>query len=72
MQQRPEVITVLDYGEQSAQQKIDFLRSLPVLRSVPAVQQNRFFVLDYNEGISGPRNIDGLERFAAYLKDVPR
>lgn len=72
VQRRPEVIMVLDYGEQSAQQKIDFLRSLPALRSVPAVQQNRFFVLDYNEGISGPRNIDGLERFAAYLKDVPR
>ncbi|TCK25595.1 ABC transporter substrate-binding protein [Pseudonocardia endophytica] len=72
VQRRPEVIMVLDYGDRSAQQKIAFLRSHPALRSVPAVQRNRFFVLDYNEGISGPRNIDGLERFAAYMTDVPR
>ena len=32
------------------------------------VEEN-FFVLDYNEGISGPRNIDGLEKFAEYLRE---
>ena len=69
VQRQPEIIMVLDYGEQSAQQKIDFLRSLPALRSVPAVRDNKFFVLDYNEGISGPRNVDGLERFGAYLRE---
>lgn len=69
---QPQIIMILDYGDQSAQQKIDFLRSLPVLRSVPAVRDNRFFVLDYNEGISGPRNIDGLERFGAYLREQAR
>lgn len=69
---KPEVIMILDYGDQSAQQKIDFLTSLPSLRSVPAVQNGNFFVLDYNEGISGPRNIDGLERFGAYLREFRR
>ncbi|MDN5915055.1 MAG: ABC transporter substrate-binding protein [Pseudonocardia sp.] len=72
VQRQPEIIMVLDYGEQSAKEKIDFLRSLPILRSVPAVRDNRFFVLDYNEGISGPRNIDGLERFGAYLREQSR
>lgn len=72
VQRQPQIIMILDYGEQSAQQKIDFLKSLPILRSVPAVRDNRFFVLDYNEGISGPRNIDGLERFGAYLRELPR
>ena len=64
----PEVIIVLDYGEQSAEDKIDFLTSFPALAEVPAVVEENFFVLDYNEGISGPRNIDGLERFADYLR----
>ncbi|MEV0329374.1 hypothetical protein AB0H63_23445 [Micromonospora echinospora] len=40
------------------------------LKSLPAVVNDRFFILDYNEGISGPRNIGGLEKFAKYLRAV--
>jgi len=72
VERQPEIIMILDYGDQSAQEKIDFLKSLPTLRSVPAVQNDNFFVLDYNEGISGPRNIDGLERFGGYLREFSR
>ncbi|GAA4543590.1 ABC transporter substrate-binding protein [Pseudonocardia xishanensis] len=68
VERRPEVIMIMDYGTQSAEDKIAFLKSLPQLRSVPAVRNDRFFVLDYNEGISGPRVIDGLERFGAYMR----
>ncbi|MFI1966327.1 ABC transporter substrate-binding protein [Streptomyces pathocidini] len=66
----PEVVIVLDYGDQPAQKKIDFLRKSPHTKELPAVRKNNFFVLDYNEGISGPRNIDGLEKFARYLRDL--
>ena len=66
---RPEVIIILDYGDQPAEDKIDFLTSSPAMTEVPAVVEESFFVLDYNEGISGPRNIDGLERFAEYLRE---
>ncbi|MBB6121098.1 ABC transporter substrate-binding protein [Nocardiopsis algeriensis] len=69
---RPEVIVVLDYGDQAAEDKIGFLTSLPALSGVPAVEEENFFVLNYNEGISGPRNIDGLERFAEYLRELDR
>ncbi|BBG00536.1 MULTISPECIES: ABC transporter substrate-binding protein [Pseudonocardia] len=72
VERQPEIIMILDYGDQSATEKIDFLKSLPTLRSVPAVQSDNFFVLDYNEGISGPRNIDGLERFGGYLRELRR
>ncbi|MET9553716.1 ABC transporter substrate-binding protein [Streptomyces sp. NPDC006645] len=68
----PEVIIILDYGDQPAYKKIDFLKKSPRTSKLPAVRNNRFFVLDYNEGISGPRNIDGLEKFAAYLKSSAR
>lgn len=63
----PEVIVILDYGDRSAQDKIDFLTSFPATANLPAVVDEAFFVLDYNEGISGPRNVDGLERFAEFL-----
>ncbi|MFE0806259.1 ABC transporter substrate-binding protein [Streptomyces sp. NPDC058794] len=66
----PEVVVVLDYGDMPAQKKIDFLKKSPHTRGLPAVKKDNFFVLDYNEGISGPRNIDGLEKFAAYLREL--
>ncbi len=69
---QPEVIMILDYNDQPAEQKIDFLRTDPKTKDLPAVKANRFFILDYNEGISGPRNVDGLEKFSAYLRDLDR
>jgi iron complex transport system substrate-binding protein len=71
VQAKPEVIIILDYGDQPAQEKIDFLKTSPTTASLPAVVHNRFYVLDYNEGISGPRNVDGLEGFAEYLRTHP-
>lgn len=72
VQAQPEVITILDYGDQPAQEKIDFLKTSPTTATLPAVVNDRFYVLDYNEGISGPRNVDGLEGFAEYLRNLPR
>ncbi|MFW6695368.1 ABC transporter substrate-binding protein [Streptomyces sp. MAR4 CNX-425] len=66
----PEVVIILDYGDQPAQEKIDFLKSSPHTRHLPAVRKGNFFILDYNEGISGPRNIDGLEKFGRYLREL--
>ncbi|MBA8952647.1 ABC transporter substrate-binding protein [Actinomadura namibiensis] len=68
----PEVIIILDYGDQPAKKKIDFLKTSPHTRDLPAVREDNFFVLDYNEGISGPRVIDGLEKFAKYLHTLGR
>ncbi|WP_186781646.1 MULTISPECIES: ABC transporter substrate-binding protein [unclassified Streptomyces] len=66
----PEVVIILDYGDKPAKEKIDFLKKSPRTRELPAVKNDRFFVLNYNEGISGPRNVDGLEKFAGYLKKI--
>ncbi|WP_327686664.1 ABC transporter substrate-binding protein [Streptomyces sp. NBC_00467] len=66
----PEVIMILDYGDLPARKKIDFLRKSPHTRELPAVKKNNFFVLDYNEGISGPRNVDGLEKFSKYVRTL--
>lgn len=68
----PEVIIIFDYGDMPAKKKIDFLKKSPHTKELPAVKKNNFFVLDYNEGISGPRNIDGLEKFGTYLRDLKR
>ncbi|SCK50397.1 ABC transporter substrate-binding protein [Streptomyces sp. WMMB 322] len=69
---RPEVIIILDYGDKPAEKKIEFLRKSPQTKELPAVKKNNFFILDYNEGISGPRNIDGLEKFGEYMRNLER
>ncbi|MZE80795.1 ABC transporter substrate-binding protein [Streptomyces xinghaiensis] len=66
----PEVIMILDYGDLPAEKKIDFLKKSSHTKGLPAVRKNNFFILDYNEGVSGPRNIDGLEKFAKYLGEL--
>ncbi|WP_055567859.1 ABC transporter substrate-binding protein [Streptomyces atriruber] len=66
----PEVVIIFDYGDQPAKKKIEFLKKSPHTKELPAVKKNNFFVLDYNEGISGPRNIDGLEKFGKYLGEL--
>ncbi|MEU6672830.1 ABC transporter substrate-binding protein [Streptomyces sp. NPDC046925] len=68
----PEVIIIFDYGDKPAKEKIDFLKKSPHTKELPAVKKNNFFVLDYNEGISGPRNIDGLEKFGKYVRELKR
>ena len=65
----PEVIIVLDYGDQSAEGKIDFLTSSPATADLPAVQEENFFVLDYNEGISAPATSTAWSPFAEYLRE---
>jgi iron complex transport system substrate-binding protein len=66
------VIAVVDYGDQPVEDKIDFLKSFPPLASSPAVRDNHFYVLDYGQAVSGPRNIEGAEQFAKYLRSIGR
>ncbi|WP_166354470.1 ABC transporter substrate-binding protein [Phytoactinopolyspora limicola] len=65
----PEIIIILEYNDQPAQEKIDFLKENPTTATLPAVVNDEFYILDYNEAISSPRNIDGLEKFAEYLRE---
>ncbi|MDA3647072.1 ABC transporter substrate-binding protein [Saccharopolyspora indica] len=68
----PEVIVVVDYGDRPVADKIAFLKSHPPLASSPAVQRGQFYVLDYGQAVSGPRNIEGAEQFASYLRSIGR
>ncbi|GGK74712.1 iron transporter [Sphaerisporangium melleum] len=69
---RPGVIIIVDYGDQPLAAKRAFLESAPALRSVPAVRDRHYFVLDYGAAVSGPRNVAAAEEFAAYLRSIGR
>ncbi|MFK4066386.1 ABC transporter substrate-binding protein [Streptomyces sp. NPDC029674] len=69
---RPDVIVIVDYADQPAKEKIAHLKSLPSLKSVPAVKNNRFHVMSYGDVVSGPRNVTGAEDLGRYLRSVGR
>ena len=60
----PQVIVIVNYGDVTAEQKMDFLRNTPALAGIDAVVNNRFVVLDYVEATPGPRNIRAIRTLA--------
>ncbi len=60
----PEVVIIINYGEVTADQKMDFMRNSPALAGISAVQNDRFVVLEYVEATPGPRNIAAVARLA--------
>lgn len=65
----PEIIMIMNYRDKPADEKIADLKSNPALKEVPAVKNDNFYVIDYNECISGPRNVDGAEKFQKWLSE---
>ncbi|KXO90199.1 iron transporter [Tsukamurella pulmonis] len=65
---QPEVIVIVDYDKQPAQQKIDYLRQSSPIKDSPAVRENRIRVVDYAELVASPRNLDAAAALADYLE----
>ncbi|APX11806.1 ABC transporter substrate-binding protein [Tateyamaria omphalii] len=60
----PEVIVIVNYGEVTAEQKRDFMRSNPAFAAMDAVRNDRFVTLEYVEATPGPRNIKAIKTLA--------
>lgn len=61
----PEVIVIVNYGDVTAEQKVDFMKSNPAFADIDAVKNDRFVVLEYVEATPGPRNIKAVKKLAA-------
>ncbi|MBO6791991.1 MAG: ABC transporter substrate-binding protein [Dinoroseobacter sp.] len=64
IEQNPEVIVIVNYGEVTAEQKRDFMMSNPAFADIDAVQHDRFVILEYVEATPGPRNIQAIKTLA--------
>ncbi|MBU6532900.1 ABC transporter substrate-binding protein [Streptomyces sp. NPDC057245] len=64
----PEVIVINDYGDTTAEQKRNFLKSYPPLANVSAVKNDRFVTLDYVDLVESPRNPAAISALAAELR----
>ena len=64
----PQAIVVVDYNKQPVQEKLDYLRNQSPVKDSPAVKNGNIYVMDYGEAVSSPRNMDGAQKLADYLR----
>ncbi|SPH19611.1 Vitamin B12-binding protein [Ascidiaceihabitans donghaensis] len=64
----PEIVVIVNYGEVTADQKIEFMMSNPAFADIDAVRNKRFVVLEYVEATPGPRNIEAVKTLAAAFR----
>ncbi len=67
VEQDPELILIVDYGERTAAQKRDFLLQHSALQGVTAVREKRFVVLPYLAVTPSLDNAAAIETLAAAL-----
>lgn len=60
----PEVVVVIDYGETTAEQKIQFLKNDPALKEMEAVKNERFVILPLSAASEGVRAAEAIEILA--------
>lgn len=60
----PDIIIIVDYGKETAEDKINFLKQHPALTSVNAIIHDRFVTLSYAEATPGIRNFSATQRLA--------
>ncbi len=56
----PELIVIVNYGDVTAEEKRQFMKSNRAFAGIDAVMNDRFVVLDYAEATPGPRNIAAI------------
>jgi len=67
VEEDPELILIVDYGERTAAQKRDFLLQHPALQGVTAIREQRFVVLPYLAVTPSLDNATAVEILAAAL-----
>ncbi|MEM9250383.1 MAG: ABC transporter substrate-binding protein [Pseudomonadota bacterium] len=64
VERNPEVVVIVNYGDVTAEQKRDFMKSNPAFADLDAVKNDRFVTLEYVEATPGPRNIKAVKTLA--------
>lgn len=64
LERDPEVVVIVDYGNNEAQEKIDFLKGNEFTKELEAVKENKFVVVSLAEISPGPRIAKAIEHMA--------
>lgn len=72
LNRKPDVIVLADASWDRAQDRIQFLKSHPALKELPAVKNNRFIVLPFSDTTLGLRNVRAMQTIALKLQDFQK
>ncbi|WP_160108999.1 ABC transporter substrate-binding protein [Pseudomonas izuensis] len=64
VERNPQVIVIVDYGEVTAEQKMQFLLDNKALQSVDAIKHQRFIVIPYVQATPGIDNVLAVQTLA--------
>lgn len=70
VKRNPSYVVIVDYGNTTADQKKEFLRSHPALGQLQAIKEQRFLVLPYAHLTPSPLNVDAIEQLGQSLRSV--
>lgn len=65
VERNPELIVVVDYGETSAEQKLEFLKNNPALEEIEAIREENFATISLTDLSPGVRNAGAVEKLAS-------
>lgn len=60
----PEIIVINDYGDTTAEEKVEFLKNNEALSDVTAIKEERFIIITLPEVFASTRVADTVEKFA--------
>lgn len=60
VERNPDFIVIINYGNVTAAEKRQFMRTNPAFGGIEAVRNDRFVVLEYSEATPGPRNVAAI------------
>ena len=63
----PDVIIINDYGSQTVEEKLDFLKSNPALAEVPAVKNENYLIIPLVEVMQDVRAASACKKFAQHF-----
>lgn len=62
--EEPDMILIIDYGDNSVDKKIEYLKEKSPIKELDAVKNNKFTVIGLGDISAGIRNVDAVKKLA--------
>lgn len=68
--ENPDIIVVINYGDESAENKIKFLKEKSPIKSLKAIKNNKFVVIELADITAGVRNVNTIKKLAKAFHNI--
>lgn len=68
--ENPEIIIIVDYGDQTTENKIKFLKENSPIKNLKAVKENKFVIIELAALSAGVRNVDAIKKLAKSFHNI--